>query len=350
MITEEARAGIVAHVEAMRARGHRVEQDALPASARHGTFVAPALIEISHIADVEREVFGPVLHVLRYRRDELDQIVDAINDTGYGLTFGLHTRIDETIARVTGRIKAGNIYVNRNTIGAVVGLQPFGGHGMSGTGPKAGGPLYLQRLVHAGSSLRLPGLGSTQSAPRPARDYVDWLRASGRKLAARRVQRYIDCSLLGEGEDLGGPVGEHNSYSRRGRGQVLVQTDTEFGLLVQVGAVLASGNKAVVQVGSIGAEALTALPASAAENIVRVVDWTNAGPFAAILYEGDAEKLRLLDQRAADLPGAIVAVHALTAAELAEGANYPLEWLVEEVAISTNTAAAGGNASLITIG
>ena len=350
VITEEARAGIVAHVEAMRARGHRVEQDALPASARHGTFVAPALIEISHIADVEREVFGPVLHVLRYRRDELDQIVDAINDTGYGLTFGLHTRIDETIARVTGRIKAGNIYVNRNTIGAVVGLQPFGGHGMSGTGPKAGGPLYLQRLVHAGSSLRLPGLGSTQSAPRPARDYVDWLRASGRKLAARRVQRYIDCSLLGEGEDLGGPVGEHNSYSRRGRGQVLVQTDTEFGLLVQVGAVLASGNKAVVQVGSIGAEALTALPASAAENIVRVVDWTNAGPFAAILYEGDAEKLRLLDQRAADLPGAIVAVHALTAAELAEGANYPLEWLVEEVAISTNTAAAGGNASLITIG
>src|SRR5205085_9628113 len=92
-------------------------------------------------------VFGPVLHVVRYRRNDLDRTVEAINALGYGLTFGLHTRLDETTARVTSRIRAGNIYVNRNIIGAVVGVQPFGGHGLSGTGPKAGGPHYLPRFA-----------------------------------------------------------------------------------------------------------------------------------------------------------------------------------------------------------
>src|SRR3546814_12560886 len=88
-----------------------------------------------------------LLHVLRYKRDGLDALIDAVNATGYGLTFGVHTRLDETVARVSERILAGNIYVNRNIVGAVVGVQPFGGEGFSGTGPKAGGPLYLPRLL-----------------------------------------------------------------------------------------------------------------------------------------------------------------------------------------------------------
>lgn len=95
----------------------------------------------------EKEVFGPVLHVVRYNRNELDKLVEQINASGYGLTLGVHTRIDETIARVTGSAKVGNLYVNRNMVGAVVGVQPFGGEGLSGTGPKAGGPLYLYRLL-----------------------------------------------------------------------------------------------------------------------------------------------------------------------------------------------------------
>src|SRR5207237_4739145 len=104
-------------------------------------------IEVNRVADVEREVFGPALHVLCYKREALDALIDEINAAGYGLTFGLHTRIDETIARVVERVEAGNIYVNRNIIGATVGVQPFGGRGLSGTGPKAGGPLYLGRLL-----------------------------------------------------------------------------------------------------------------------------------------------------------------------------------------------------------
>src|SRR5208283_4573949 len=142
-----ARDTIVTHIEAMARRGHRVTQTPLGEAAARGTFVAPTLIEIAKVANVEREVFGPVLHVLRFKREALDALIDDINASGYGLTFGLHTRIDETIARVTERIEVGNIYVNRNIIGATVGVQPFGGSRLSGTGPKAGGPLYLSRLA-----------------------------------------------------------------------------------------------------------------------------------------------------------------------------------------------------------
>ena len=96
---------------------------------------------------LEREVFGPILHVIRYRASRLDQVVDAINATGYGLTLGIHSRIDETAQRIAARVRAGNAYVNRTMVGAVVGQQPFGGEGLSGTGPKAGGPHYLHRFA-----------------------------------------------------------------------------------------------------------------------------------------------------------------------------------------------------------
>ncbi len=107
----------------------------------------PTLIELASFDELKKEVFGPVLHVVRYNRNNLNELVEQINASGYGLTLGVHTRIDETIAQVTGSAKVGNLYVNRNMVGAVVGVQPFGGEGLSGTGPKAGGPLYLYRLL-----------------------------------------------------------------------------------------------------------------------------------------------------------------------------------------------------------
>jgi RHH-type transcriptional regulator, proline utilization regulon repressor / proline dehydrogenase / delta 1-pyrroline-5-carboxylate dehydrogenase len=124
---------------------HRCETG--PAT-RAGTFVAPLAVQIDSLGVLEREVFGPILHVLPYRARDLEGLVDAINGTGYGLTFGIHSRIDSTVRRVASRISAGNVYVNRNIIGAVVGTQPFGGCGLSGTGPKAGGPRYLHRFGH----------------------------------------------------------------------------------------------------------------------------------------------------------------------------------------------------------
>ncbi|MFI3136126.1 MAG: aldehyde dehydrogenase family protein, partial [Methylococcaceae bacterium] len=119
----------------------------LPKDLEHGSFFPPTLIELHSLAQLSREVFGPVLHVIRYRESELDQVIAAVNATGYGLTLGIHSRIEAVINTIRKNVKVGNIYVNRNMIGAVVGVQPFGGMGLSGTGPKAGGPDYLRRFA-----------------------------------------------------------------------------------------------------------------------------------------------------------------------------------------------------------
>jgi RHH-type proline utilization regulon transcriptional repressor/proline dehydrogenase/delta 1-pyrroline-5-carboxylate dehydrogenase len=113
----------------------------------HGSFFAPRAYELQSLAQLQREIFGPVLHVIRWKADQLDAVIEQINATGYGLTLGVHSRIDETIERIAARVRVGNVYVNRNQIGAVVGVQPFGGQGLSGTGPKAGGPHYLLRFA-----------------------------------------------------------------------------------------------------------------------------------------------------------------------------------------------------------
>jgi RHH-type proline utilization regulon transcriptional repressor/proline dehydrogenase/delta 1-pyrroline-5-carboxylate dehydrogenase len=112
-----------------------------------GTFFPPRAVEIGSLSQLTREVFGPIVHIIRYRADELDQVIDAINATGYGLTLGIHTRVDSSARYIASRVRSGNVYVNRNMIGAVVGVQPFGGRGLSGTGPKAGGPYYLHRFA-----------------------------------------------------------------------------------------------------------------------------------------------------------------------------------------------------------
>jgi RHH-type transcriptional regulator, proline utilization regulon repressor / proline dehydrogenase / delta 1-pyrroline-5-carboxylate dehydrogenase len=135
------------HLEAMQQQAELLYQLPLDTSLRYGSFFPPTLIEISALSQLTQEVFGPVLHLIRYRSSELGQVIDAINATGYGLTLGIHSRIDANIKAIQQGAKVGNIYVNRNMIGAVVGVQPFGGMGLSGTGPKAGGPDYLRRFA-----------------------------------------------------------------------------------------------------------------------------------------------------------------------------------------------------------
>ncbi len=147
VIDAEAKAKLDAHITAMQQSGHTVWQRELPAACAHGTFVAPAIIEIGSIRELETENFGPVLHVARFKAEALEQVIADINATGFGLTLGLHSRIDATRRLVESKARVGNFYVNRNQIGAVVGSQPFGGEGLSGTGPKAGGPHYLARFA-----------------------------------------------------------------------------------------------------------------------------------------------------------------------------------------------------------
>jgi RHH-type transcriptional regulator, proline utilization regulon repressor / proline dehydrogenase / delta 1-pyrroline-5-carboxylate dehydrogenase len=148
VIDREALDGLEDHVARFSREQKLLYRAELPPAAAEGTFMAPAVIEIDRFDRLEREVFGPVLHVLRYRADRLDELLGAINGSGYGLTLGVHTRIDANARYIAERARVGNVYINRNMIGAVVGSQPFGGQGLSGTGPKAGGPHYLPRFAN----------------------------------------------------------------------------------------------------------------------------------------------------------------------------------------------------------
>ena len=147
VIDAEAKAVLLAHKKEMAGKAKTVLDLPLRPEHAEGTFVTPAAYELPDLALLQREVFGPILHVVRYAGDRLVEVCEAINATGFGLTLGLHTRIESTVEEVRRHARVGNLYVNRNQIGAVVGAQPFGGEGLSGTGPKAGGPRYLHRFA-----------------------------------------------------------------------------------------------------------------------------------------------------------------------------------------------------------
>ena len=147
VIDDAAKEALERHAARMSREGRLVHQVKAPPGTEHGSFFPPALFEIDRLDRLEREVFGPILHVVRWKGDRLNDVLDAVERTGYGLTLGVHSRIDETVEAVRCRARVGNVYVNRNMIGAVVGVQPFGGEGLSGTGPKAGGPRYLYRFA-----------------------------------------------------------------------------------------------------------------------------------------------------------------------------------------------------------
>ncbi len=339
VISAEARDGIARHIAAMRARGCAVHAAVLPDETRHGTFVAPTLIELDTFDALEREVFGPVLHVLRYRSDKLDAAIASINALGYGLTFGIHSRIDETINRVSARISAGNIYVNRNMIGAVVGVQPFGGHGRSGTGPKAGGPLYLRRLIAPGCGPFLPTGGAQPELEALCK------ALHGQEHDSAPLQAYALSAPLRAATTLAGPVGELNQYLLEARGAVMCSADSVSGLLRQAGAALATGNTALLA-GPHASAALAHVPQSLQAR-VRAISPDDL-PDAA-LYDGDSAGLLALQGTLTAYAHAVVPLFALPRGTLAQG-DYPLELLLRERAISVNTAAAGGNASLMTIG
>ena len=287
-----------------------------------------------------------MLHVLRFKRAELDRLIGDINAAGYGLTFGLHTRIDETIARVVDRIEAGNIYVNRNIIGATVGVQPFGGARLSGTGPKAGGPLYLRahrraRAVRAGRR-------------RGPRGYCRLARLC--RLAAPRARRsrpngasaLMTRSPLGARAELKGPVGERNIYMLRRRGP---WRRSQRAKALSSSKSPRSWRPAMTRwSGRLAGRALSGLPADLAPRISRVEDPLSAPALAFALLEGDQAATTAALRKLAGRPGPIVRLQALSSARLAAGEDYNLADLVEECATATNTAAAGGNASLMTIG
>jgi RHH-type proline utilization regulon transcriptional repressor/proline dehydrogenase/delta 1-pyrroline-5-carboxylate dehydrogenase len=147
IIDAEARETLLKHMEWMKAEANAWHQADIGMLAQKGTFFAPAIVELPSLDLIEKEVFGPILHVLRYDPDDIDDVGAALSAKGYGLTLGVHSRLEGFAERAKAAVRAGNVYVNRSIIGAVVGVQPFGGMGLSGTGPKAGGPHYVARFA-----------------------------------------------------------------------------------------------------------------------------------------------------------------------------------------------------------
>ncbi|EPJ1714519.1 trifunctional transcriptional regulator/proline dehydrogenase/L-glutamate gamma-semialdehyde dehydrogenase, partial [Cronobacter sakazakii] len=362
VIDADAKAGIERHIQAMRAKGRKVFQAARDNSldAREwqtGTFVMPTLIELESFDEMNKEVFGPVLHVVRYNRNNLAGLIEQINKAGYGLTLGVHTRIDETIAQVTGSAHVGNLYVNRNMVGAVVGVQPFGGEGLSGTGPKAGGPLYLYRLLASRpetavqTTLERHDARYAQDAQvktlitRPHQALTEW--AAGRPELKALCEHYLALSQSGVQRTLPGPTGERNTYTLLPRERVLCLADNEQDLLVQLAAATSAGSRVLWVDEPLQHTLAKQLPAA----VNAIIDFAKPDVlfsqfFDAVIYHGDSDQLRALCEKVAARDGAIVSVQGFARGET----NLLLERLWLERSLSVNTAAAGGNASLMTIG
>ncbi|EKY1983755.1 trifunctional transcriptional regulator/proline dehydrogenase/L-glutamate gamma-semialdehyde dehydrogenase, partial [Cronobacter sakazakii] len=362
VIDADAKAGIERHIQAMRAKGRKVFQAARDNSldAREwqtGTFVMPTLIELESFDEMKKEVFGPVLHVVRYNRNNLAGLIEQINKAGYGLTLGVHTRIDETIAQVTGSAHVGNLYVNRNMVGAVVGVQPFGGEGLSGTGPKAGGPLYLYRLLASRpetavqTTLERHDARYAQDAQvkalitRPHQALTEW--AAGRPELRALCEHYLALSQSGVQRTLPGPTGERNTYTLLPRERVLCLADNEQDLLVQLAAATSAGSRVLWVDEPLQRTLVKQLPAA----VNAIIDFAKPDVlfsqfFDAVIYHGDSDQLRALCEKVAARDGAIVSVQGFARGET----NLLLERLWLERSLSVNTAAAGGNASLMTIG
>jgi RHH-type proline utilization regulon transcriptional repressor/proline dehydrogenase/delta 1-pyrroline-5-carboxylate dehydrogenase len=308
VIDAEARAGIEAHVARLQRHGAPVHRLPLPAECARGTFVAPTVIELASIAELDREIFGPVIHFVRYRASDLDELVECINATGYGLTLGVHSRIDETVTRVCAAAQVGNIYVNRNIVGAVVGVQPFGGEGKSGTGPKAGGPYYVPRLA---------GLATVDDSV----------------LQAAAVAHEADGAWL-----LPGPTGERNTWRCVPRGQVLCLADTAAAAEAQIATVRAAGCQPL---------ALERLrnamgnPAGVEWIAEGAVDTTALGGVLCALLSAEVDLWR---RRLAARGGALVRL-----IEADASGRYPGYRLQAERVVSVNTTAAGGNTALMTL-
>ncbi len=351
VIDDEAKQTIDQHIQKMKSKGYPVHQLMFGATSQteldKGTFVVPTAIELPNLDDLQREVFGPVLHIITYKYGELEQLISRINAKGYGLTMGLHTRIDETIQTVIQHAEVGNLYINRNIVGAVVGVQPFGGEGLSGTGPKAGGPLYMYRLMQDCSNKVLATPFAVKNEQTIFEGFNREVYQSLQNWAKQHLpqaSREIEPFGVGKFYELQGPTGESNQYIILPRHRVLSIADTEQNQLHQLLAIFAVGSQAAVMPNSpLLAKHKQTLPKNVLDAITTIKNITT-DDFDAVLHHGSREEVLSLQQEIASRSGAIVGITHVESNE-----SIPLERLVIERAISVNTAAAGGNASLMTM-
>jgi len=349
VIDNSARTGIEAHCKKYQAKGRVLKTLATP---EQGLFVAPTVIKLDGIEELEEEIFGPVLHVATFEASEIDQVVDAINAQGYGLTFGLHTRVDQRVSQIVQRIKVGNIYVNRNQIGAIVGSQPFGGEGLSGTGPKAGGPHYVRRFMKIGNTEEGAPIGSPKVNAewlQTALDQVnklDWTHSEQRTDLLQKTLGEVGISINIENHltptEMPGPTGEINHLSAHPRGVVLCLGPSYKHALQQAAAALVQGN-AVVMVAPEVEDVIVSMqsagiPIVGLNGQLQPIALTTTQGFDAVVSSADKETLRSYRQSLAEREGILMPLIC----------DWDLpERLIVERHLCVDTTAAGGNASLI---
>lgn len=313
VIDEAARTKINRHVEKFEAQGRLVHRLEVPDS---GYFVSPTVVRVSGIDDLEEEIFGPVLHVATFRNDQIDAVVQSINARGYGLTFGLQTRIDRRVEQISSAVHVGNIYINRNQVGAVVGSQPFGGEGLSGTGPKAGGPHYLPRFYRG-------------DCPEHALVTGEALKASAVEAALAKLPdpRRTPLSTTA----MPGPTGESNDLSIFARGSILC-----------LGPTLEDAQEQARIARSQGCPALVAVPGASGEHcldgFVARGDLAEIEGFSAVVLWSDEADRRAARVALAERDGALL--------PLIIERNFADRCHVERH-VCNDTTAAGGNVSLL---
>ena len=340
VIDTEAQQNLLAHINRMKgiAKSYHEIRPSENVNPDNATFVAPIMFELNGLGELQREVFGPVLHVVRYPADGLDKLIDQINGKGYALTHGVHSRIDGTVEHIRSRIESGNVYVNRNIVGAVVGVQPFGGHGLSGTGPKAGGSFYLQRLSRL-KEWTAPTLSKIGQVDEDALKRLETLLhglplPQSEKMAAAASLGQSRVRTLRKAESvLSGPTGERNVLSWHAPARVWLY-----------GGSLAASFTALVSLASAGVQAVV-LPdhplAAYADRLDGLLAVTDKPEAAGISHVAALEPLpSARKQVLANRDGAL-------------GRSLPSEngldilQVFEEISCSINTTAAGGNASLM---
>jgi RHH-type transcriptional regulator, proline utilization regulon repressor / proline dehydrogenase / delta 1-pyrroline-5-carboxylate dehydrogenase len=328
----------------------------LPVPA-NGLFVAPTVVRVKGIEDLEEEIFGPVLHVATFRAADINKVVDAVNNKGYGLTFGLHTRMDTRVEEITARIRVGNCYVNRNQIGAIVGSQPFGGEGLSGTGPKAGGPNYLPRFLRAAQATDLMVVEGEMLGAVPLTAAIQQLQDMSAAVVTtaesgiglgdrvnsllRPLNVRIEVPHL-DAINLPGPTGELNRLSFHARGVVLCLGPNLSVALSQAALALATGNSVVVvapgAVNAVASLGKHGLPLVALDGRLMASALARVDGFRAVVCNADPKTMREYRIALAERDGELL--------PLISEQNDPHRLLLERH-LCIDTTAAGGNASLI---
>ena len=348
VIDAAAKIKIQKHITEHATKGNLLKQLSAP---KAGLFVGPAVIKLNGIEDLSEEIFGPVLHVATFAAKGLAKLIDTINAQGYGLTFGVHTRVDARVEQLVKGVHAGNTYVNRNQIGAVVGSQPFGGEGLSGTGPKAGGPQYVQRLrkpqlvqaaIPSGS---IVSLGQVQQAIDflSAKALDQWQNSSDRLSQlthvfggqASRLQDLCRNVIL-----LPGPTGELNQLSTVARGIVLCLGPGRQAALLQAQTALAQGNGVVLVANDLNLPN-SDLPLVVIKGQLSATDITQLSGYHAVAANGHAPYQQQLRLALANKLGPLLPLIS----ETADPQRYTMERH-----LCIDTTAAGGNASLIAAG